>query len=47
MQSGLSGPEQSTPQSRNLDVAALYFDSPMAGGGYGGYLPSDDTPIRG
>jgi len=40
---GLS-PEQSSPQSRNLDVAALYFESPAAGGGYGGYLPSDATP---
>ncbi len=37
-------PDQSTPQSRNLDVAALYFDSPVAGGGYGGYLPSDAVP---
>src|SRR5205823_2081896 len=37
-------PDQSTPQSRNLDVAALYFDTPVAGGGYGGYLPSDVTP---
>jgi hypothetical protein len=25
-------------------VAALYFQSPVAGGGYGGYLPSDATP---
>jgi sugar lactone lactonase YvrE len=40
---GLS-PDQSSPQSRNLDVAALYFASPAAGGGYGGYLPSDATP---
>ncbi|HOX58468.1 MAG TPA: choice-of-anchor Q domain-containing protein [Candidatus Paceibacterota bacterium] len=40
---GLS-PEQSSPQSRNLDVAALYFPSPVAGGGYGGYLPSDAEP---
>jgi hypothetical protein len=37
-------PEGSTPQSRNLDVAALYFPSPVAGGGYGGYLPSDTAP---
>ena len=44
LQSGLYGPDQSTPQSRNLDVAALYFLSPMAGGSYGGYLPSDATP---
>jgi NHL repeat len=41
--SGLS-PDQSSPQSRNLDVAALYFLSPVAGGGYGGYLPSDSVP---
>ncbi len=40
------GPDQSSPQSRNLDVAALYFLSPVAGpgGGYGGYLPSDAAP---
>jgi hypothetical protein len=38
------GPDQSSPQSRNLDVAALYFDSPVANGGFGGYLPSDATP---
>lgn len=37
-------PDQSTPQSRNQDVAALYFPSPVAGGGYGGYLPSDASP---
>jgi hypothetical protein len=37
-------PDQSSPQSRNLDVAALYFLSPAAGGGYAGYLPSDATP---
>jgi len=37
-------PGQSSPQSRNLDVAALYFPSPVAGGGYGGYLPSDTVP---
>jgi hypothetical protein len=37
-------PNTSTPQSRNLDVAALYFLSPVAGGGYSGYLPSDQTP---
>ena len=44
LDSGLVGPDQSTPQSRNLDVAALYFLTPVAGGGYGGYLPSDQTP---
>ncbi|HEX3797459.1 MAG TPA: hypothetical protein VH413_02065 [Verrucomicrobiae bacterium] len=37
-------PDTSTPQSRNLDVAALYFLSPVAGGGFGGYLPSDQSP---
>ncbi len=37
-------PVQSTPQSRNLDVAALYFPDPVAGGGHGGYLPSDAVP---
>src|SRR5207244_10102666 len=36
--------DTSTPQSRNLDVAALYFESPVAAGGYGGYLPSDAVP---
>jgi len=38
------GPDQSSPQSRNMDVAALYFLSPVANGGYGGFLPSDATP---
>jgi hypothetical protein len=38
------GPDRSSPQSRNLDVAALYFEEPVAGGGYGGYLPSDTVP---
>jgi hypothetical protein len=42
--SGLYTADQSSPQSRNFDVAALYFQSPVAGGGYGGYLPSDVTP---
>jgi hypothetical protein len=37
-------PDVSTPQSRNLDVAALYFQLPVAGGGHGGYLPSDAVP---
>jgi len=45
---GLGGqtyfPDQSSAESRNLDVAALYFFSPVAGGGYGGYLPSDESP---
>src|SRR6185295_18687718 len=44
LQSGLYVPDQSTPQSRNLDVAALFFLSPVAGGGHGGYLPSDSVP---
>src|SRR6185436_13227836 len=43
LQSG-STPEQSTPPSRNLDVAGLYFLLPVAGGGHGGYLPSDAVP---
>ena len=38
------GPDRSSPQSRNLDVAALYFQSPAANGGQGGYLSSDATP---
>jgi hypothetical protein len=38
------GPDQSSPQSRNFDVAALYFQNPVANGGSGGYLPSDATP---
>jgi hypothetical protein len=37
-------PDQSSPQSRNEDVAALYFNLPVAGGGFGGYLPSDAQP---
>jgi hypothetical protein len=37
-------PGQSTPQSRNLDVAALWFESSVAGGGWGGYLDSDTVP---
>jgi sugar lactone lactonase YvrE len=44
LQSGLYSADQSSPQSRNFDVAALYFSSPVAGGGYGGYLPSDASP---
>lgn len=38
------GPDQSSPQSRNMDVAAIYFPSSVAGGGHGGYLPSDASP---
>jgi len=41
---GTLGPDQSSPQSRNLDVAALYFLSPAARTGYGGYLTSDAVP---
>jgi hypothetical protein len=37
-------PDQSSPPSRNMDVAALYFLLPVAGGGHGGYLPSDAVP---
>ncbi|HEY3854613.1 MAG TPA: MBG domain-containing protein [Verrucomicrobiae bacterium] len=37
-------PDASTPESRNLDVATLYFLSPVAGGGFNGYLPSDQSP---
>jgi sugar lactone lactonase YvrE len=37
-------PDQSSPQSRDFDVAALYFPSPVAGSGCGGYLPSDESP---
>jgi hypothetical protein len=37
-------PGQSTPSSRNLDVAALYFLQPVANGGSGGYVPSDAVP---
>ena len=49
LKGGLS-PDQSSPQSRNMDVAALYFQSPVyvtspiGEGGYGGYLPSDTVP---
>jgi hypothetical protein len=43
LQSGLYTADQSSPQSRNFDVAALYFQSSVAGGGYGGYLSSDAT----
>jgi hypothetical protein len=43
LQGGYS-PDQSTPPSRNLDVAALYFLNQVAGGGHGGYLPSDAVP---
>jgi sugar lactone lactonase YvrE len=43
LQSGYT-PDQSTPPSRNLDVAALYFPDPVAAGSYGGYLPSDAVP---
>ena len=41
---GTLSPDQSSPQSRDLDVAALYFLSPAARTGYGGYLASDAVP---
>src|SRR5208283_60349 len=44
LDSGQYGPNVSSPQSRSLDVAALYFLSPVARGGYGGYLASDSVP---
>ena len=44
LSSGIYGPDVSSPQSRNVDVAALYFSGPIASGGYGGYLPSDALP---
>jgi hypothetical protein len=44
LQTGGYGIDQSSPQSRNLDVAALYFLTPAARGGYGGYLASDAVP---
>ena len=36
--------DESSAASRNLDVAALYFPRRVPWNGYGGYLPSDDTP---
>ena len=42
--SGNYGQDVSSPQSRNQDVAALFFQSAVAEGGYGGYLPSDEVP---
>ncbi len=44
LQSGLYTPGESSPESRNFDVAVLYFSNSVAGGGAGGYLPSDATP---
>ena len=44
LQVGGYGVDQSSPPSRNLDVAALYFLSPTGRGGYGGYLTSDAVP---
>ncbi|HEX3800918.1 MAG TPA: hypothetical protein VH413_19655 [Verrucomicrobiae bacterium] len=44
LNSGLFGPDVSSPDSRNLDVAAIYFQTAVAGGGFGGYLPSDAVP---
>jgi hypothetical protein len=37
-------PDQSSPQSQNLDVAALYFVTNAARTGFGGYLSSDAVP---
>jgi hypothetical protein len=37
-------PGQSSPLSQDFDVAALYFNAPVANTGYGGYLGSDDSP---
>jgi hypothetical protein len=37
-------PDQSSPQSRDLDVAALYFLTYAARTGVGGYLSSDAVP---
>ncbi|HEX3798591.1 MAG TPA: Calx-beta domain-containing protein [Verrucomicrobiae bacterium] len=36
--------DQSSPQSRQSDAAALYFLTPVARGGFGGYLASDASP---
>jgi hypothetical protein len=44
LQVGGYAPDQSSPQSRELDAAALYFLTPAARGGYGGYLASDVVP---
>jgi hypothetical protein len=44
LQVGGYGIDQSSPQSREMDVAALYFLSTAARGGYGGYLASDVSP---
>ena len=41
---GTLGVDQSSPQSRDLDVAALYFTARRRRGGYGGYLASDTVP---
>jgi hypothetical protein len=41
---GSYGVDQSSPKSRNLDVAALYFLTAAGAGGYGGYLASDAVP---
>jgi hypothetical protein len=44
LNSGNYGDYVSSPQSRNLDVAVLYFTNAVAGDGFGGYLPSDAVP---
>jgi hypothetical protein len=40
----LYSPGVSSAESRSHDVAVLYFQSPAARGGYGGYLSSDSVP---
>jgi len=46
--SGVGGityqPDQPSQASRDLDVAALFFASPVAGGGSSGYISSDIVP---
>ncbi|PWU22155.1 MAG: hypothetical protein C5B50_00080 [Verrucomicrobia bacterium] len=38
------GIDESSPASRNLDVAAIFFQNRVPWTGYGGYLPSDIIP---
>lgn len=38
-----NSPGTSTPQSQNLDAAALYFSADAGRGGYSGYFASDST----
>ena len=44
LQTGGYGIDQSSPRSREQDVAALYFTTSAGRGGYGGYLASDAMP---